>query len=501
MDVPPGDGTSDNRRVGSGKRRAATHPEPVDGAPTANAPCGACKFLRRKCVSGCIFAPHFGSDQGAARFAAVHKVFGASNVSKLLMHIPANRRHDAVVTISYEAQARLSDPVYGCVSTIIALQQQVASLQAELSVVQTQLINTRFAMANALHHNPPQQQQQQQQQQHIAAAYSNTSSASNTLISMHGFSPNLGSDTTAPSNTTFHDHPMNSNARLSGPTTATHHDHEEEEEDESHDPVTEQDCPHLLFYGPSGSGKKTLIMALLRQMFGPSADKVKVENKNWKVDAGTRTIDVELTTLSSTHHVELNPSDAGFQDRYVVQEIIKEMAKNRPIDTKGKKGFKVLVLNEVDKLSREAQHSLRRTMEKYSASCRLILCCNSSSKVTEAVRYPFTINQAIPPMDWEEYVSEIASSIFKEQSPKRLFEVRGKLYELLINCIPPEIILKRLLYELLKKLDSELKHEISHWAAYYEHRLRLGQKAIFHLEAFVAKFMSIYKGFLIETFG
>ena len=46
----------------------------------------------------------------------------------------------------------------------------------------------------------------------------------------------------------------------------------------------------------------------------------------------------------------------------------------------------VLVLNEVDKLSREAQHSLRRTMEKYSAYCRLILCCNSSSKVTEAIR-------------------------------------------------------------------------------------------------------------------
>ncbi|KAK2973122.1 hypothetical protein RJ640_027094, partial [Escallonia rubra] len=37
--------------------------------------------------------------------------------------------------------------------------------------------------------------------------------------------------------------------------------------------VTEQDCPHLLFYGPPGSGKKTLIMGLLRQMFGPGAEK------------------------------------------------------------------------------------------------------------------------------------------------------------------------------------------------------------------------------------
>lgn len=88
-------------------------------------PCGACKFLRRKCVAGCIFAPYFDSEQGAAHFAAVHKVFGASNVSKLLLHIPVHKRLDAVVTICYEAQARLRDPVYGCVAHIFALQQQV----------------------------------------------------------------------------------------------------------------------------------------------------------------------------------------------------------------------------------------------------------------------------------------------------------------------------------------------------------------------------------------
>lgn len=42
--------------------------------------------------------------------------------------------------------------------------------------------------------------------------------------------------------------------------------------------VAEQDCPHLLFYGPSGSGKKTLVMALIKQMFGAGADKVSFCN-------------------------------------------------------------------------------------------------------------------------------------------------------------------------------------------------------------------------------
>ncbi|GLT42331.1 hypothetical protein SLA2020_163340 [Shorea laevis] len=102
-------------------------------------PCGACKFLRRKCASDCVFAPYFCSEQGPARFAAIHKVFGASNVSKMLLHIPVHDRCEAVVTIAYEAQARIRDPVYGCVAHIFALQQQVACLQAQLMQVKAQL--------------------------------------------------------------------------------------------------------------------------------------------------------------------------------------------------------------------------------------------------------------------------------------------------------------------------------------------------------------------------
>ncbi|KAL0289172.1 UNVERIFIED_CONTAM: LOB domain-containing protein 33 [Sesamum angustifolium] len=102
--------------------------------------CGACKFLRRRCNDECVFAPYFCYEQAATHFAAVHKVFGASNVSKLLLHLPAHSRSDAATTISYEALARVHDPIYGCVAHIFALQQQVASLEDEIEVIASQLV-------------------------------------------------------------------------------------------------------------------------------------------------------------------------------------------------------------------------------------------------------------------------------------------------------------------------------------------------------------------------
>ncbi|XP_076908275.1 LOB domain-containing protein 31-like [Bidens hawaiensis] len=102
-------------------------------------PCGACKFLRRKCVKTCVFAPYFDSDQGTAHFAAVHRVFGASNASKLLLRVPAHRRLDAVVSMCYEALSRVRDPVYGCMPNIFTLQQQVENLQIELAYIRAQV--------------------------------------------------------------------------------------------------------------------------------------------------------------------------------------------------------------------------------------------------------------------------------------------------------------------------------------------------------------------------
>ena len=93
--------------------------------------------------------------------------------------------------------------------------------------------------------------------------------------------------------------------------------------------------------------------------------------------------------------------------------------------------------------------------------------------------------------DWEDYISKLANQLVQEQSPQQLVLAREMLYELLTNCIPPDVILKVLVRELLTKLDDQLKHEVVYWAAFYEHRVQIGSKEIFHLEAFIAKFMSL----------
>ncbi|KAK8592157.1 hypothetical protein V6N13_062743 [Hibiscus sabdariffa] len=104
-----------------------------------NSPCASCKLLRRRCAKDCIFAPYFPSDD-PHKFAIVHKVFGASNVSKMLQELPVQQRADAVSSLVYEANARVRDPVYGCVGAISFLQNQVSELQMQLAVAQAEML-------------------------------------------------------------------------------------------------------------------------------------------------------------------------------------------------------------------------------------------------------------------------------------------------------------------------------------------------------------------------
>lgn len=143
------------------------------------------------------------------------------------------------------------------------------------------------------------------------------------------------------------------------------------------------DFPHLLVYGPSGSGKKTRVMCVLRELYGSGVEKLRLEHQNFVTPSKKK---LEVTTVSSNYHIEVNPSEVGIYDRVVIQELIKQMASTQQLDVNQQRDFKVVVLMETDRLTKDAQHALRRTMEKYMRSCRLILCANSISRVISAVR-------------------------------------------------------------------------------------------------------------------
>ncbi len=112
--------------------------------------------------------------------------------------------------------------------------------------------------------------------------------------------------------------------------------------------------PHLLFAGPAGTGKSTLALIIVKDLFGDA----------WR-----------------DSYLELNASDE--RGINIVREKVKDFARTKSI---GQVPFKIIFLDEADALTPEAQQALRRTMENYSATCRFILSCNYSSKIIDPIQ-------------------------------------------------------------------------------------------------------------------
>ncbi|MBA0577529.1 hypothetical protein Golob_023900 [Gossypium lobatum] len=100
--------------------------------------CAACRYLRRRCPPDCIFSPYF-PPNNPQRFASIHRIYGASNVAKLLQQLPLHLRTQAADSLYLEAQYRIEDPVYGCVGLISLLQQQIHDVERQLAMTQAEI--------------------------------------------------------------------------------------------------------------------------------------------------------------------------------------------------------------------------------------------------------------------------------------------------------------------------------------------------------------------------
>jgi len=312
--------------------------------------------------------------------------------------------------------------------------------------------------------------------------------------------------------------------------------------------IAEDDgMPHVIFYGNPGTGKKTMINLFLEMIFDKSIYKLD-DSKYTVISSGN--IENEVFVKQSDHHIIIEPNNNNF-DRYLIQDIVKEYARKYPLCIFEKnRNFKMVQINNLDNLSYYAQTSLRRTIEKYSKTCRFIMWCYSLSKVIEPLRsrclcihvptqseqdlvqWTFNIsslenvNINFPVLSWivqnsngnlkdilwkldlYKYCGKIQNGYQKSlvllineiTTDGDIQIIRDYIYKMMITNISSNVIIKDILNIILIKLDNDKypnskkkSSKIIDHASNFEYRLSKGRRDIIHIEAFILNIINVLK--------
>jgi len=300
----------------------------------------------------------------------------------------------------------------------------------------------------------------------------------------------------------------------------------------------DESIPHLCFYGANGSGRHTIVNILLEMIY--NSDVKHLTNNVYTIIGGGNK-EVEINIKQSNFHVIITPNNNNF-DRYLIQYVVKKYAQEFPLNVfETKRHFKVILINNMDNLSYLAQTSLRRTMEKYSGTCRFIMICESLNKIIEPLQSRCLCIRVNNPTDEEllnyllriAYYEKIKSTLedytniikysagnirvallFLEQLKftgkvemslydikinkivslilsndlTNIEKIRDIIYTLLITNISNSIIIKDITKKLLST-NINNKEKIIKNASKYEFNLIHGRRDIMHFDAFIISIM------------
>lgn len=303
-----------------------------------------------------------------------------------------------------------------------------------------------------------------------------------------------------------------------------------------------ESMPHLILYGKPGVGKRTLAYAFINHLFKKD---VKVHQRNIEIET-TSQQKINISYYESDEYIEICPSDYDYKDKDIVQIMIKKIAETKPIlsflSKKGPK-LKLVILTQAEKLTKDAQAALRRTVETYSKNFRIILICNNINSIIEPIksralclgisaasdellfqelkkvrdeekmknisdeileqiisdshgnfrRALFFLQNELNQkntkknfsLEWENSIEEIVKRMAINPSAYTILEIRKKINALLIDNICPKIIIKAMFKKILSKIILEDSRELISLTIKYQNRITLGSKSIFHLEAYV----------------
>jgi replication factor C subunit 3/5 len=309
---------------------------------------------------------------------------------------------------------------------------------------------------------------------------------------------------------------------------------------------------HIIVYGSINSNKEQFVNLLLENIYGKNNIVLKDVEYTINGYGNTKT---KVSIKQSKYHIVIEPNSNGF-DKYLIQEIIQDYAKTELLNIlKYKKLFKVVVINKLDNLSYYAQASLRRTMEKYSDSCKFIFICDQLSKINEPIRSrcimlrtplptneqildiilkiansekiklePWEYNDIVKKSDykintaiwllelkkynlkykksWEDLSYEIVYLIVNKKNYNNtkcyscIKKIREIFYFLFITNIPTQTIIRNIMIKLLENVDDiNLKNNIIEITSIFELRLSQGTRQIIHFEAYCIRLIYLFNNY------